>query len=45
MNTESVVFTALMLGIICACSLPLGTLSSAFWRPGDRTTAFLMAFS
>ena len=33
-----------MLGIVSACSLPLGSLSAHFWRPGDRTMAFLMAF-
>lgn len=33
-----------MLGLISALSLPLGALTSFFWRPTDRTTAILMAF-
>ncbi len=41
---ESTVFTAFVLGIVSACSLPLGTLTSAVWRPGDRVLAVLMAF-
>jgi len=44
MDTESLILTAFMLGIVSACSLPLGTISAAFWRPADRTIAFLMAF-
>jgi len=36
--------TAFLMGLISACSLPLGTLTSAFWRPTDRVIAFLMAF-
>ncbi len=35
---------AFVLGLISACSLPLGTLTSRFWHPGDRTIAFLLAF-
>lgn len=38
------ILTAFVVGLISALSLPLGTLTSAFWRPGDRTIAFLMAF-
>jgi CRP-like cAMP-binding protein len=41
---ELVPVTAFVMGIISACSLPLGTITSAFWRPGDRAVAFLMAF-
>jgi len=44
MTGESLVLMAFMLGIVSAVSLPLGTISSAFWRPSDRTIAFLMAF-
>lgn len=36
--------TAFAIGLISACSLPLGTLVSRFWRPGDRVIAFLMSF-
>lgn len=36
--------TAFVLGLVSASSLPLGTLTSSFWRPGDRVIAFLMAF-
>lgn len=40
----STLITAFVLGLISACSLPLGTITSAFWRPGDRVIAFLMSF-
>lgn len=40
----TVLLTAFLLGLISALSLPLGALTSRFWRPGDRTIAFLMAF-
>jgi CRP-like cAMP-binding protein len=36
--------TAFVMGIVSACSLPLGTLTTAFWRPNDRIVAWLMAF-
>ncbi|MDF1861915.1 MAG: cyclic nucleotide-binding domain-containing protein [Verrucomicrobiales bacterium] len=36
--------TAFILGLVSACSLPLGTLTSFLWRPSDRVIAFLMAF-
>ncbi len=42
--TESHVFLAFIIGLISALSLPLGTITSAFWKPGDRVMAFLMAF-
>ncbi len=44
MLVESVAGTAFLMGIISACSLPLGALTSLFWRPTDRVVAFLMAF-
>lgn len=33
-----------MMGLISVCSLPLGTLTSAVWKPGNRALAVLMAF-
>ncbi|MHC4322466.1 MAG: cyclic nucleotide-binding domain-containing protein, partial [Planctomycetota bacterium] len=42
--TEQHIFIAFIIGIVSACSLPLGTITSAFWKPGDRAIAFLMAF-
>lgn len=44
MLVESVAGTAFLMGLISACSLPLGAVTSVFWRPTDRTVAFLMAF-
>lgn len=44
MIADSLVLTAFLLGLVSAVSLPLGTLSSAVWRPSDRVIAFLMAF-
>jgi|GEM_PF-4025786 zinc transporter ZupT len=41
--TEPLVFKALIVGVISACSLPMGAVTSFFWKPGDRTVAFLMA--
>ena len=38
------IFIAFIIGIVSACSLPLGAITSAFWKPGDRAIAFLMAF-
>ena len=32
------------MGIVSACSLPLGALTIRLWTPGDRATAILMAF-
>ncbi|MDF1849652.1 MAG: cyclic nucleotide-binding domain-containing protein [Verrucomicrobiales bacterium] len=40
----STLLTAFCLGLISACSLPLGALTSKIWRPNDRVIAFLMAF-
>ena len=42
--SDSIVFTALILGLVSACSLPLGTLTTLFWKPSDRSIAFLMSF-
>ena len=36
--------TAFNMGIISACSLPLGAITALFWKPGDRTAAALVAF-
>jgi CRP-like cAMP-binding protein len=44
MIAESIILTAFLLGLVSAVSLPLGTISSALWRPSDRAIAFLMAF-
>ncbi len=41
---ESIIFTAFMFGIISACSLPLGTLTTLFWKPSERAISFLMSF-
>jgi len=35
---------AFLLGLISACSLPLGTLTAMAWRPGERVVGMLMAF-
>ena len=39
-----VVTTAFTMGIISACSLPLGALTALFWKPRDRIAAALVAF-
>lgn len=41
---NSFVLQALVMGSLCACSLPLGALTAHFWQPGERTLAFLIAF-
>jgi len=41
---EHVAFSAFLMGIFSASSLPLGTLTTAIWKPGERAVAFLMAF-
>lgn len=41
---ESVIFQAFCVGLLSAASLPLGTITSVFWKPGDKAIAFLMAF-
>ncbi len=42
--TESVIVLAFAMGLLSACSLPLGTLTTLLWTPGDRAVADLMAF-
>jgi CRP-like cAMP-binding protein/zinc transporter ZupT len=42
--SESFVFSAFIIGIISAASLPLGALTSFIWRPDQRVVAALMAF-
>lgn len=41
---ESFVIFALFMGLLSALSLPLGALTTLFWTPGNRATAWLMAF-
>lgn len=41
---QQVVIQAFWIGILSALSLPLGTVVSKFWRPGERMLAVLMAF-
>jgi len=41
---DSIIITAFLLGLVSACSLPLGTLTTLFWKPSDRSIAFLMSF-
>ena len=41
---ESVARSAFVMGIVSACSLPLGAATIRFWKPHDRATAVLMAF-
>ena len=41
---DSSIYIAFSYGIISACSLPLGCLTTLFWKPSDRAIAFLMAF-
>jgi CRP-like cAMP-binding protein len=41
---EPHIIAAFIIGLISALSLPLGTITSVFWKPGDRAMAFLMAF-
>lgn len=40
----SLLTTAFNMGIISACSLPLGAITALFWKPGDRVAAVLVAF-
>ena len=42
--TQQHILIAFIIGIVSACSLPLGTITTTFWKPGDRAIAFLMAF-
>jgi len=41
---ESIWLLAFVLGAVSAASLPLGSLTAAFWSPTERATAVLMAF-
>ena len=41
---ESVTIAAFVMGLVSAFSLPLGTLTTRIWTPGDRSIAILMAF-
>ena len=41
---DSLLFLAFSLGIVSACSLPLGTLTTLIWRPDDRSVGVLMSF-
>lgn len=41
---DSAISEAFTYGIISACSLPLGSLTTLLWKPSDRALAFLMAF-
>lgn len=41
---ESVTLIAFAMGLFSAFSLPLGTLTTRVWTPGDRSVAILMAF-
>lgn len=42
-TAENQVLTAFVVGLVSACSLPLGALTSMLWRPSDRMLSFLMA--
>ena len=35
---------ALKIGLISACSLPIGTLTTLIWRPSGHIVGLLMAF-
>ncbi len=41
---QSVWLNALIIGMVSACSMPLGSLTALFWTPKKRTLAFLTAF-
>lgn len=43
-NVKAPIINAFFLGIISACSFPLGAITSAYWKPTDRALAFLLAF-
>lgn len=42
--TESLIWLAFWMGIISACSLPMGTLTTLVWKPSDRAVGILMSF-
>ena len=41
---QSVWLNALIIGMVSACSMPLGSLTALVWTPKNRALAFLMAF-
>lgn len=41
---ENLAVKALVFGLLSAVSLPLGSLTAAFWKPKDRTISFFMSF-
>ncbi|WP_455204358.1 cyclic nucleotide-binding domain-containing protein [Kaarinaea lacus] len=41
---ESLAFTAFLMGIISACSLPLGAITASYWQPNDRISGALVSF-
>ena len=41
---DSLLVLAFSMGIVSACSLPLGTLTTLIWRPDDRSVGILMSF-
>jgi CRP-like cAMP-binding protein len=41
---DTLIFAAFMMGIVSACSLPLGALTAQFWQPRDRTAGAIVAF-
>ena len=41
---ESIAWSAFVMGLVSAVSLPLGAATTRFWRPDDRATAILMAY-
>lgn len=41
---DSTVMIALLMGLVAGAALPIGALIGAYWRPADKTMAFLLAF-
>jgi CRP-like cAMP-binding protein len=41
---DSLIFVAFAIGIVSACSLPLGALTAQYWQPRDRTAGAIVAF-
>lgn len=42
--TDNAVTIGLMMGLLAGAVLPIGALIGSFWRPGEKTMAFLLAF-
>ncbi|MBF0219692.1 MAG: Crp/Fnr family transcriptional regulator, partial [Gammaproteobacteria bacterium] len=42
--TEPALYTAFLMGLISASSLPMGAVIGLYWHPRERTVAILMAF-